>query len=50
MSEKGGVSLYGLNARFPVTLYKEQWERILDNADAIRSFLTANKHLLKAKD
>lgn len=46
---KGGLSVYGLG-RFPVTLYKEQWIRLLDQADEIRSFLKANDHLLKAKE
>lgn len=48
VSEKGGLSLYGLG-RFPVTLYKEQWARLLDYADEIRSFLKANDQQLKAK-
>jgi hypothetical protein len=48
VSEKGGVSVYGLG-RFPVTLYKEQWVRLLDHADAIQSFLKDNDQLLKAK-
>ncbi len=48
VSEKGGLSVYGLG-RFPVTLYKEQWLRLLDYADTIRSFLKDNDHLLKAK-
>ena len=48
VSEKGGVSVYGLG-RFPVTLYKEQWVRLLDHADAIKSFLKENDQLLKAK-
>lgn len=48
VSEKGGLSLYGLG-RFPVTLYKEQWIRLLDYTDEIRSFLKENDHLLKAK-
>ena len=45
---KGGVSLYGLG-RFPVTLYKEQWVRLLDMADDIRSFIKENEPKLKAK-
>jgi len=49
VGEKGGLSVYGLG-RFPVTLYKEQWIRLLDQADEIRSFLKANDHLLKAKE
>jgi hypothetical protein len=48
VSEKGGLSLYGLG-RFPVTLYKEQWGRLLDYTDEIRSFLKENDALLKAK-
>ena len=48
VSEKGGVSVYGLG-RFPVTLYKEQWTRLLDMADDIRTFIKANDSKLKAK-
>jgi len=48
VSEKGGLSVYGLG-RFPVTLYKEQWVRLLDQADEIKSFLKENDQLLKAK-
>ena len=48
VSEKGGLSIYGLG-RFPVTLYKEQWTRLLDYADEIRKFLKANDQQLKAK-
>jgi hypothetical protein len=49
VSEKGGVSLYGLG-RFPVTLYKEQWSKLLDMADEIRDFLRAHDAELKTKD
>lgn len=49
ISEKGGLSVYGLG-RFPVTLYKEQWNRLLDMADEIRSFLKANDSQLKTKE
>jgi hypothetical protein len=49
VSEKGGVSIYGLG-RFPVTLYKEQWLRLLDMADDIRSFIAENESKLKAKE
>jgi len=49
VSEKGGVSVYGLG-RFPVTLYKEQWARLLDMADDIRAFITENDSRLKAKE
>jgi hypothetical protein len=48
VSEKGGVSVYGLG-RFPVTLYKEQWTRLLDMADDLRSFIKENEPKLKAK-
>jgi hypothetical protein len=48
VSEKGGVSLYGLG-RFPVTLYKEQWGKLLDMADEIRAFIKENDAKLKTK-
>jgi hypothetical protein len=48
VSEKGGVSLYGLG-RFPITLYVEQWEKILDMAPEIRQFMQENKGQLKRK-
>jgi len=48
VSEKGGVSVYGLG-RFPVTLYYEQWVRLLDSADGLRTFLEENKAKLKLK-
>ena len=48
VSEKGGVSIYGLG-RFPITLYKEQWAKLLDMADDIRAFLKENDAKLKAK-
>jgi hypothetical protein len=49
VSEKGALSLYGLG-RFPVTLYREQWQKLLGMADEIRRFLQANDHLLKKKE
>jgi hypothetical protein len=49
VGEKGGVSVYGLG-RFPVTLYYEQWVRLLDMAKDLREFLEANKHRLKLKE
>lgn len=49
VSEKGGVSVYGLG-RFPVTLYKEQWMKLLDMADDIRGFIQENAAELKTKD
>ena len=48
VSEKGGVSVYGLG-RFPVTLYKEQWTKLLDMADDIRAFIRNNETSLKVK-
>ena len=48
VSEKGGVSIYGLG-RFPVTLYKEQWAKLLHMADEIRAFLKDNDSKLKTK-
>ena len=49
VSEKGAVSVYGMG-RFPVTLYKEQWLKLLDMSDEIRAFIAANETKLKAKD
>lgn len=49
VSEKGGVSVYGLG-RFPVTLYKEQWVKLLDMAETIRAFIRDNEASLKAKE
>ena len=49
VSEKGAVSVYGMG-RFPVTLYKEQWLKLLDMSDQIRAFIAANETQLKAKD
>jgi hypothetical protein len=49
VSEKGAVSIYGMG-RFPVTLYKEQWIKLLDMADDIRAFISANESQLKAKE
>jgi hypothetical protein len=49
VSEKGAVSVYGMG-RFPVTLYKEQWLKLLDLSDDIRAFIAANEAQLKAKD
>jgi hypothetical protein len=48
VSEKGGVSVYGLG-RFPVTLYKEQWLKLLDMADELRAFIRDNDAVLKSK-
>ena len=49
VSEKGAVSVYGLG-RFPVTLYKEQWEKLLAMADEIRTFISEHESQLKKKE
>jgi len=49
VSEKGGVSVYGLG-RFPVTLYQEQWLKLLDLAEDIRAFIKENEGKLKRKE
>jgi hypothetical protein len=49
VSEKGGLSVYGLG-RFPVTLYKEQWLKLVDMADEIRAFIREHELELKAKE
>ena len=48
VSEKGAVSVYGLG-RFPVTLYQEQWDRLLSGIDDLRGFIESNRHRLKKK-
>lgn len=48
VSEKGGLSVYGMG-RFPITLYKEQWLKLLDMSDDIRAFIKANDGQLKTK-
>jgi hypothetical protein len=48
VSDKGGISVYGLG-RFPVTLYYEQWSRLLDRADELRAFMEENKSKLKLR-
>jgi hypothetical protein len=49
ISSKGGVSVYGLG-RFPVTLYRSQWESLLAKAEEIKAFMASNGHLLASKD
>ncbi|MFY9723973.1 MAG: hypothetical protein WAJ87_00665 [Bryobacteraceae bacterium] len=49
VSEKGGLSVYGLG-RFPVTLYREQWEKLLGMTDQIRQFIQEHDHELKKKE
>jgi hypothetical protein len=48
VGDKGGVSVYGLG-RFPVTLYYEQWNKLLDASQELRAFLEANKSHLKLR-
>jgi hypothetical protein len=49
VSEKGGVSVYGLG-RFPITLYQEQWTKLLDMSDQIRAFISEHRSELKKKE
>ena len=49
VSEKGAVSVYGLG-RFPVTLYQEQWEKLLGMSDQIKQFIAENKNKIKRKE
>ncbi|MCY4495460.1 MAG: hypothetical protein OXB92_16575 [Acidimicrobiaceae bacterium] len=49
VSQKGAVSAYGLG-RFPVTLYKEQWHRLLDQKESLLEFISQNEADLKTKD
>ena len=49
VSEKGGVSVYGLG-RFPVTLYKEQWKKLLSMAGEIKAFMAEHESQLKKKE
>ncbi|MHB8813409.1 MAG: hypothetical protein ACYDAE_09080 [Steroidobacteraceae bacterium] len=49
VSEKGALSVYGMG-RFPVTLYKEQWLRLLSMAEEIKAFIEANQDSLKSKE
>lgn len=49
VSEKGALSVYGMG-RFPVTLYKEQWLKLLNMSDDIRAFITAHQGELKTKE
>jgi len=49
LSVKGAVSLYGLNARFPVTLSASQWERVIEYVDSLKAFIKANEKALARK-
>lgn len=50
VSPKGAVSVYGIHANFPVTLYPEQWDRIFEHKDIIDEFIQSNKDVLNFKD
>ena len=49
VSEKGAVSVYGLNSRFPVTLYSGQWNRLVAHIDDLKAFIAANGDKLATK-
>ena len=49
VGEKGGISVFGLNARFPVTLYVQQWERLIAAIPDLQAFMTANEASLSRK-
>lgn len=49
VTDKGGLSIYGMG-RFPVTLYRSQWEKLLANSDSIKAFIEANASRLSVKD
>ena len=50
VSEKGALSIYGLSARFPTTLYVQQWERLLEYVPEIKAFIEANRKNLSVKE
>lgn len=50
VSEKGALSIYNTGSRFPTTLYKEQWTKLLDASSDIRAFIKANNAQLKGKE
>ena len=50
VSEKGALSIYGLSARFPTTLYVQQWERLLGYVPEIKAFIEANRKNLSVKE
>ncbi len=49
IGEKGGISVYGLNVRFPVTLYASQWERLISKLPELQAFIKANEGSLTRK-
>ena len=50
VGEKGGLSVYGLSARFPVTLYRQQWERLIEFVPQIKAFIEVHAAELKVKE
>lgn len=50
VSPKGAVSMYGIHANFPVTLYPEQWDRVFEQQQLVDDFIAANKDVLNFKD
>ena len=50
VGKAGGVSVYGVNSRFPVTLYAQQWEKVLNAAPEIKAFIEEHKNELKTKE
>lgn len=50
VSDKGGVSVYGLNVKFPVTLYLEQWEKLIEFMPEVKTFIEANRSKLTTKE
>lgn len=50
VGEKGGVSIYGINSRFPVTLYANQWEKLLSHGDDLRKFIKDNQSKLSVRE
>jgi hypothetical protein len=50
VGEKGGISVYGINVRFPITLYANQWVKLLGHSEELLAFAEANKDKLATKD
>lgn len=49
IGEKGGLSV-NIGSRYPVTLYKEQWNKLLANIDSVKAFIAENGHKMKDKE
>jgi hypothetical protein len=50
VGEKGGVSMYGINARFPITLYANQWEKVIAHVSELSAFIETNRKFLAVKE